>query len=100
MTKADLIAQVAKKTKISQALAGRVVDAALGEIRTLLGKGGSISFTGFGSFSVTKRAKRKGRNPQTGEPRRWTRLPPRGGAARRLPVMVRVRGLRPALAAG
>ena len=67
MTKADLIARVAKKTKISQAMANRVIDATLGEIRTLLGKGGSISFTGFGSFSVTKRAKRKGRNPQTGE---------------------------------
>lgn len=67
MTKADLIARVAKKTKISQAMANRVIDAALGEIRTLLGKGGSISFTGFGSFSVTKRAKRKGRNPQTGK---------------------------------
>ncbi len=67
MTKADLITRVAKRTKTSQAMANRVVDAALGEIRTLLGKGGSISFTGFGSFSVTKRAKRKGRNPQTGK---------------------------------
>ena len=67
MTKADLIARVAKKTNISQAMANRVIDAALGEIRALLGKGGAISFTGFGSFSVTKRAKRKGRNPQTGK---------------------------------
>lgn len=66
MTKAELLQKVAKKTNVSQAQAGKVLDSALGEIRSLLGKGGSISFTGFGSFSVAKRAKRKGRNPQTG----------------------------------
>ena len=67
MTKADLVARVAKKTKSSQALTGRVIDAALGEVRILLGKGDAIAFTGFGSFSVAKRAKRKGRNPRTGK---------------------------------
>ncbi len=67
MTKADLIQKVAKKTNTSQAMTGNVIDMTLNEIRTLLGKGGSISFTGFGSFSVAKRAKRKGRNPQTGK---------------------------------
>ncbi len=67
MTKADLLKKVAKKTKMSQAQAGKVLDTTLDEIRGLLGKGGSISFTGFGSFSVAKRARRKGRNPQTGK---------------------------------
>ncbi len=67
MTKADLLQKVAKKTKMSQAQAGKVLDTTLDEIRSLLGKGGSISFTGFGSFSVAKRARRKGRNPQTGK---------------------------------
>ncbi|MCH8884755.1 MAG: HU family DNA-binding protein [SAR324 cluster bacterium] len=67
MTKADLLKKVAKKTKMSQAQAGKVLDTTLDEIRSLLGKGGSISFTGFGSFSVAKRARRKGRNPQTGK---------------------------------
>ena len=67
MTKAELVSKVAKKTKCSQAQAARVIDATLGEVRMLLGKGGSIAFTGFGSFSVTKRAKRKGRNPRTGK---------------------------------
>ena len=66
MTKADLIARVAKKTRSSQAAAGRVLDASMNELRVLLGKGGHISFTGFGSFSVGRRAKRRGRNPQTG----------------------------------
>ena len=67
MTKADLLAKVAKKTNLSQAQTARVLDATLNEIRILLGKSGSISFTGFGSFSVSKRARRKGRNPQTGK---------------------------------
>lgn len=66
MTKAELIAKVAKKTGSSQALTGKVLDSALDEVKGLLSKGGSISFTGFGSFAVAKRAKRKGRNPQTG----------------------------------
>lgn len=67
MTKAELVARVAKKTKASQAQTGRMIDAAFGEVRALLGKGDSIAFTGFGSFSVVKRAKRKGRNPRTGK---------------------------------
>ncbi len=67
MTKADLLKKVAKKTKMSQAQAGKVLDTTLDEIRGLLGKGGSNSFTGFGSFSVAKRARRKGRNPHTGK---------------------------------
>lgn len=67
MTKADLIQKVAKKTNSNQAMTGKVIDSTLGEIRSLLGKGGTISFTGFGSFSVSKRARRKGRNPQTGK---------------------------------
>ena len=67
MTKADLIQKVAKKTGASQAMTGKLIDTALDEVRALLSKGDSISFTGFGSFLVTKRAKRKGRNPQTGK---------------------------------
>lgn len=67
MTKAELIARVAKKVGTSQAQTGKVLDTALGEVRALLAKGGSISFTGFGSFDVVRRAKRVGRNPQTGQ---------------------------------
>ena len=66
MTKAELLQKVAKRTSLSQAMTSKVLDATLSEIRGLLGKGGSISFTGFGSFMTSKRAKRKGRNPQTG----------------------------------
>jgi DNA-binding protein HU-beta len=66
MTKAELITKVAKKTGSSQALTGKLLDSALDEVKGLLSKGGSISFTGFGSFAVSRRARRKGRNPQTG----------------------------------
>ncbi len=66
MTKAEMIARVAKKTGASQAMTGKVLDSALDEVKALLAKGGAISFTGFGSFSVSKRSARKGRNPQTG----------------------------------
>lgn len=66
MTKAELLQKVAKKTNLSQAQTSKVLDATLKEISGLLAKGGSISFTGFGSFATAKRAKRKGRNPQTG----------------------------------
>jgi DNA-binding protein HU-beta len=66
MTKAELLQKVAKRTSLSQAQTAKVLDATLNEIRGLLGRGGSISFTGFGSFVTAKRAKRKGRNPQTG----------------------------------
>ena len=66
MTKADLIANVAKKAGSSQAVTGKVVDMALDEVKSLLARGGSITFTGFGSFAVSSRAARKGRNPQTG----------------------------------
>jgi DNA-binding protein HU-beta len=66
MTKAELLQKVAKRTSLSQTQTAKVLDATLSEIRGVLGKGGSISFTGFGSFVTAKRAKRKGRNPQTG----------------------------------
>ena len=66
MTKADLIARVAKKTKSSQVATSNILNTALDEITALMKKGDSITFTGFGSFDVSKRARRKGRNPQTG----------------------------------
>jgi DNA-binding protein HU-beta len=67
MTKAELLQKVAKRTNLSQAQTGKVLDATLMEIRGLMSKGGNLSLTGFGTFLVSKRAKRKGRNPQTGK---------------------------------
>ncbi len=67
MTKADLIEKVAQRSSCSQAQSSRILDAALSEIQATLGKGDSISFTGFGSFSVSQRSARRARNPQTGQ---------------------------------
>jgi len=67
MTKADLIEAIAKDANLSKADAGRALNAALDAITGELKKEEKISLVGFGTFSLAKRPKRKGRNPQTGE---------------------------------
>ena len=66
MNKGDLIDSVANKANMSKADAGRAVDAVVGSITSSLAGGGSVSLVGFGTFSVSHRAARMGRNPQTG----------------------------------
>ena len=66
MNKSELIEYIAKQTDLSKADAGRALEATIGAVRTTLKKGGTVSLVGFGSFSVTKRPARKGRNPRTG----------------------------------
>ena len=67
MTKADLIAAVAKDTSLTKADSERALNAILANITNTLKKKGKLTLTGFGTFEVVKRKKRKGRNPQTGE---------------------------------
>jgi DNA-binding protein HU-beta len=67
MTKADIIEALAKKTKCSKSCAGECLNAILDEITKSLKSGKDVVLTGFGSFTVTKRKARTGRNPQTGE---------------------------------
>ena len=67
MTKAELMEQMAKDANISKAAAGRALDSFTGTVAKALKKGGKVTLVGFGTFSVTKRKARKGRNPQTGE---------------------------------
>ncbi|MEN6317662.1 MAG: HU family DNA-binding protein [Syntrophaceae bacterium] len=67
MNKEDIVTEVAKVT-CSKAEAGKVVDAFIGTIKKALKKGERVTLIGFGTFSVTKRAARAGRNPQTGKP--------------------------------
>ena len=67
MNKGDLISAVAASTGSSKADAGRAVDAVTSAIAGELGGGGSVSLVGFGTFSVSHRAARMGRNPATGE---------------------------------
>ena len=66
MNKADLIAAVAKETESSKAAAEQAVNSVLTNIKKGTKKGG-VQLIGFGTFSVSKRKARKGRNPQTGE---------------------------------
>jgi len=67
MTKAELIDAVANNAKISKVAAAKAVDAVTNSITNALKKGKKVSLVGFGTFSVSKRKARKGRNPQTGE---------------------------------
>jgi DNA-binding protein HU-beta len=66
MNKSDLVDEVSRvlKTKKDAQLA---VDCVLSSVIKTLEKGGSVSLVGFGTFKVTERKARKGRNPQTGE---------------------------------
>ena len=66
MTKADLIAYVAKKASLTNKAARESMAAVLGAVTDSLKKGEKVVITGFGTFSVRSRAARKGRNPQTG----------------------------------
>lgn len=66
MTKADLIAYVAKKVNLTNKAAKEAVAAVFGAVADSLKKGEKVVVTGFGTFSVRSRAARKGRNPQTG----------------------------------
>ncbi|MBU1059067.1 MAG: HU family DNA-binding protein [Proteobacteria bacterium] len=67
MTKKELVEEVAKDAKISQAAALRAVDSMTNTIQRGLKQGDRVALIGFGSFSVKERAARVGRNPQTGE---------------------------------
>ena len=67
MTKNEFVDQVSERSSLSKGDAGQAVDAVLDTIKEVLSRGGEISFTGFGKFSVADRGARQGVNPQTGE---------------------------------
>jgi DNA-binding protein HU-beta len=66
VNKAELIEAIAKTADITKAQADRALDGALHAIRGSLKKGQSVTLVGFGTFKVSKRAARTGRNPRTG----------------------------------
>lgn len=66
MNKTELVEHIANNADISKAAAARALEATITAIRTTLKKGGTVSLVGFGSFAVTKRPARMGRNPQSG----------------------------------
>lgn len=66
MTKADLVAQVAKKADLTNKASKDAVGSVFSIISEAMKRGEKVVITGFGTFVVRKRAARKGRNPQTG----------------------------------
>lgn len=66
MTKADLVAQVAKKADLTSKASKDAVNSLFNTIADAMKRGEKVVVTGFGTFLVRKRAARKGRNPQTG----------------------------------
>ncbi len=66
MRKLELVEAIAQSASISKAAAGRALEAMMANITASLAKGGKISLVGFGSFFVSERPERTGRNPRTG----------------------------------
>jgi DNA-binding protein HU-beta len=66
VNKNDLIEHIAEKADISKASATRALEAMIGGVMATLKKNGSVTIVGFGTFAVTRRAARTGRNPRTG----------------------------------
>ena len=67
MNKADLIDAIATEAKMTKASATQALNATIEAISKSLSKGEKVTLVGFGTFSVSKRAARKGRNPKTGK---------------------------------
>ena len=67
MNKGDLIDAIAGAAGLSKAQAERALNSTIESITGTLAKGNSVSLIGFGTFSVSQRGARKGKNPRTGE---------------------------------
>ena len=66
MTKSELVDAIAEGAGLTKADSERALKACTGAIEGALKKGDAVSLIGFGTFSVSHRAARMGRNPQTG----------------------------------
>ena len=67
MTKTELVSEVAEKAGLTKIDAERAVKALVDTVTDCLKKGDSLTIVGFGTFSVSQRAARTGKNPRTGE---------------------------------
>lgn len=68
LSKSDLAKRVAEQMGVSQAKANQMVNMVFDSITEALGRGEEVRLTGFGTFRVSERGARMGRNPRTGEP--------------------------------
>jgi DNA-binding protein HU-beta len=67
MNKTELIDKVAKESALSKAVAEQVVNSVFSAVAEAMKMGDKVTLVGFGTFSVSERAAREGRNPQSGE---------------------------------
>ena len=67
MNKAELVAAIAERTELSKKDSEKALKAFIDVITDELKKGEKVQLVGFGTFEVSKRAAREGRNPQTGK---------------------------------
>ncbi|MGA0936875.1 MAG: HU family DNA-binding protein [Sedimenticolaceae bacterium] len=67
MNKTELIDAMAEAADISKAAAGRALDGMIDAITGAVKSNDTVSIIGFGTFALSERAARKGRNPKTGE---------------------------------
>lgn len=66
MTKAELVEKMAKDADVSKAVAEKALKSFIDTVTKTLKKGNKVALVGFGTFSVSKRKARTGRNPRTG----------------------------------
>ncbi|MGA1869394.1 MAG: HU family DNA-binding protein [bacterium] len=66
MNKSELVTKIAQDANISKRAAENAVNSLMSNVKKALKKGDSVTLVGFGTWTVTKRKARKGRNPQTG----------------------------------
>ena len=66
MSKSELVEFIAEKADLTKADASRALEAAIEGITAGLKENGKVTLVGFGTFEVSERAERTGRNPQTG----------------------------------
>ena len=66
MNKSELVEHIANHSDISKAAATRALESIVDVVKKTLKKGETVSIVGFGTFAVSKRAARTGRNPRTG----------------------------------
>ena len=67
MNKAELVARIAEDAGITKTQANASIDSFVDAVTKTLKKGEKVTLVGFGTFTVSKRLARNGRNPQTGE---------------------------------
>ena len=67
MTKAELIEKIAKDVKLTKVAADKAINSFVDGVKKALKKGDKVALIGFGTFAVSQRKARKGRNPQTGK---------------------------------